>query len=650
MTIRKFSRDELESEPHSVRFKDLYPWEAIAETPFGASLAVIEPGGRTMLHGHDPAETFVICRGAGTMRIDDQLTSVGPGDVVYLKPRCIHDLTNASATEELVFVSVFWDAPAGNRVTATPKLIIPSPPTPNGPLHLGHLAGPYVLADTLRRYYRARGIDATLVCITDEHQSYVSDRALHEGRDPHELAAEYSDAIAETFEKFHARPDVVIRPTRDAAYRAAIQARFARLKLTARTAKALYCEACALWLYDSYVVGGCPKCGERTYGFACDACCSLVDPVELVDARCDRCHAVPAIRDATRLELPIAPYLERLADHHRTVQLSPKLRRLAAQWLEQPTLAAPASQISTWGIPVGLPGFEGQVISPWFEVALATSYLRATHVPDGDVVCCFGVDNAFLYLIHDPAIALALDPAAKLPIALAANEFLLLDDAKMSTSRSHALDAKAILASAPADLIRLYVAKIRPEDTPTSSNLQAATMYVNYIARSWMDWLARLGSAIAEEARSEAPAASNPSLAPWSAEQTQFVAQLRAIAARARQGYEDMSLREVALALGELVERAHAFGAAQHHLAGIKSLEAQRETGLALELSAVRTLAILAAPLMPLVAAQLWAILGYRGAIEFFDEVSPIAPGQQIVTAALTNRTLFPAWIPLSPP
>ena len=263
MTIRKFSRDELDSEPHGVRFKDVYPWEAIAETPFGASLAVIEPGGRTMLHGHDPAETFVICRGSGTMRIDDVITPVGPGDVVYLKPRCIHDLTNASATEELVFVSVFWDAPVGNRVTTTPKLIIPSPPTPNGPLHLGHLAGPYVLADALRRYYRARGIEATLVCITDEHQSYVADRALHEGREPLEVAAQFSDAIEQTFEKFHARPDVAIRPTRDAGYRTAIQERFTRLQLEARTGKALYCEACAIWLYDSYVVGGCPKCGER---------------------------------------------------------------------------------------------------------------------------------------------------------------------------------------------------------------------------------------------------------------------------------------------------------------------------------------------------------------------------------------------------
>lgn len=638
MTIRKFSRDELESEPHSVRFKDLYPWDAIAETPFGASLAVIEPGGRTMLHGHDPAETFVICRGHGTMRIDDVIAEVGPGDVVYLQPRCIHDLTNASATEELVFVSVFWDAPVGNRATAAPKLILPSPPTPNGPLHLGHLAGPYVLADTLRRYYRARGIPATLACITDEHQSYVADRAHHEHCTPQELADRFSDAIAETFEKFHARPDVAIRPTRDADYRAAIRARFDQLSLERRTGKALYCEPCELWLYDSYVVGGCPTCGERSYGFACEACCSLVDPAELRDPRCDRCQGTPTVREATRLFLPTAPFRDRLADHHRTVRLSPKLRKFAAQWLAR-DLALPATQLGTWGIPAPL---DGQIISPWFEIALATSYLQATHA--AEVVCCFGIDNAFLYLVHDPAIALALGD--KLPVALASNEFLLLDDAKMSTSRQHTLDATKIL-SAPADLIRLYVAKIRPEETPASANLQGATLFVNYIARSWMDWLARLGKAIADEADGKAPAASNPSLAPWSSEQTGFVAHLKAIAARARQGYEDMALREVASALTELVDRALAFGAAQQHLAEVDSLAQQRETGLALELSAVRTLAILASPLMPLLAAQLWALLGYRGAIELDGEVGPIPPGQPILTPAMIKRTLFPSWISL---
>ncbi|MBA2539835.1 MAG: class I tRNA ligase family protein, partial [Deltaproteobacteria bacterium] len=241
-----------------------------------------------------------------------------------------------------------------------------------------------------------------------------------------------------------------------------------------------------------------------------------------------------------------------------------------------------------------------------------------------------------------------LDAHAKLPIALAANEFLLLDDAKMSTSRSHALEAQTILANAPADLVRLYLAKIRPEDTATSSNLAGATMYLNFVARYWQDWLERLARAIAAEADSKAPAAANPSLAPWSQEQAQFVAQLKAIAGRARQGYEDMSLREVALALGELVERAMAFGAAQQPLAGLASLAGQRDTGLALELGAARTLAIIAAPLMPAFATHLWLALGYSGPIEFFDEVSPIPPGQPIITAALIQRTLFPAWIALS--
>lgn len=650
MTIRKFSRAQLDSEPHQVRFTDLYPWDQIADTPFGLSLAIIEPGGRTMLHGHDPAETFVICRGTGTMRIDDVITEVGPGDVVYLTPRCTHDLTNPSTTDELWFVSVFWDTPVGNRVTQAAKLIIPSPPTPNGPLHVGHLSGPYLLADTLRRYYRARGIAATLVCLTDEHQSYVADRALAEQRDPGELAATFSASIVDTFGKFHAAPDVTVHPTTDTAYRAAIQDRFARLlatgKLEARTLRAPYCEPCARWLWDSYIVGTCPHCKERAYGFACDACCAPIDPAELIDARCDHCQAVPVARETTKLVLPLAPYFAQLADHHRVLALPPKLRRFAARWLDRPELVAPASQLASWGIPV--PGHDGHVISPWFEVALAAGYLREVHAPDGELVCCFGIDNAFLYLVHDPAITLALDPAAKLPGALAVNEHLLLDDAKMSTSRAHTIDAQALLTKAPPDLVRLYLAKVRPEDTPTSSNLAGATMFINFIAKTWQDWLARLGAAIATEAAGQAPAAANPSLAPWSREQTVFASQLKQLAGRARQGYEDMTLREVAAAATELVERALAFGATQEHLRDVPALAGERDTGLALELGAARTLALIAHPLMPAFSTLLWKVLGFAGPIEWYDEVSPVPAGQPIITQALTQRILFPAWIELS--
>src|SRR5262245_38101369 len=120
MMLRKFSRDELESEPHGVLFKDLYPWDAIDPTPFGSSLAFVQPGGRTMLHSHDPAETFIICRGTGTISVNARSETVAPGDVIYLPPGSEHDLVNDSPTDELVFVSVFWKARAPRAVTATP--------------------------------------------------------------------------------------------------------------------------------------------------------------------------------------------------------------------------------------------------------------------------------------------------------------------------------------------------------------------------------------------------------------------------------------------------------------------------------------------------------------------------------------------------
>jgi methionyl-tRNA synthetase len=649
MMLRKFSRELLESEPHGVWFRDIYPWDAIDHTPFGSSLAIVEPGGRTMLHSHDPAETFIICRGAGTISVDQQSEPVAPGDVIYLPPGCVHDLRNESLTDELVFVSVFWKARPTSKLGAAPRLIIPSPPTPNGPLHLGHLAGPYLLADVMRRYQRARGIASQLVLLTDDHQSYVADRAAFEGAAPTDLAARYGDAIAHALAAFHAEPDVRIAPSRDAEYRAAVHARFARLlaegKLEERDGPALSCQRCALELYDAYVVGRCPHCGEPSYGALCERCNAVFDSAALVEPRCDRCGEPATVRTARRLVFPIRPYAAALAEYHRRLRLSPKLRRLAAQWLEGDHAPA-ASQTAGWGIAIAgrtaSDGRPGEVISPWFEVALAGSYLRERYAPDADVACCFGYDNAYLYLVQDPAVSLALDAGAALPVELAANEFLMLDDAKLSTSRLRALDAGTVLSRVPADLVRLYLAKVRPEDAATNASIPIAQAFLLTVTRFWQAWLSRLGAAIASEAGGRAPAVANASLAPWSHEQQEFLAQLETLLARARTGYEAGSLREASSAIHDLVERALGFGAAQSHLAGIPALAAQRATGLALELAAARTLAIIVAPVMPVFAHQLWACLGETGPITWLDEVVPAPAGQPI---QLASHRFFPAMI-----
>ena len=73
--------------------------------------------------------------------------------------------------------------------------ITATPPTPNGDLHVGHLAGPYVAADVLRRHLRGLGVPALLATGQDDHQSYVQLRGLRDGRSADSVADHYAAAI-----------------------------------------------------------------------------------------------------------------------------------------------------------------------------------------------------------------------------------------------------------------------------------------------------------------------------------------------------------------------------------------------------------------------------------------------------------------------
>jgi methionyl-tRNA synthetase len=302
--------------------------------------------------------------------------------------------------------------------------------------------------------------------------------------------------------------------------------------------------------------------------------------------------------------------------------------------------------MASWGIAVdGIDGMDGQRISPYFELALAASYMRERYSPQGRVSCCFGYDNAYLYLVQDPAVTLALGADDALPDKLAANEFLLLDGAKMSTSRQHGVEANLVLEHVPADLLRLFLAKLRPEDAPQNMTLQAMQMFVMLVSQYWQRWLTRLGTAIASETEGRAPQPANASLAPWPSEQQLFFSQLRALALRANHGYAAWSLKEASIAIHELVDRAVAFSAGQSHLAMVPALAAERATGLALELAAARTLAMIVSPIMPAFATRLWNALGYGGPIRWTDDVASVPAGQPIALAA---GALLPTMIDIS--
>jgi methionyl-tRNA synthetase len=295
--------------------------------------------------------------------------------------------------------------------------------------------------------------------------------------------------------------------------------------------------------------------------------------------------------------------------------------------------------VGSWGIQVPIEGFEGQIISPWLEVALAAGYLRSRY--EGEVVCFFGYDNAFLYLLHDPALSLALE--VPLPVALGPNEYLLLNDAKMSTSGDHALDAVAVLEKVPADLLRLYLAGCRPEETTVSASLaHLAQLMELRVIQPWQNWLEHLGRCLTAEAGSKAPQPGD-----FSAEHHEVFGSLQSLLSRAEHGYQVFSLQEVSRSIHELIERVNAFAMAQANLAQIPALQGQRATALALELAAARCLCCMTAPLMPRFAAQLWKFLGFRTTLEqegWPSAVTFVPPGQRVLaTAGLCSRKFFPA-------
>jgi methionyl-tRNA synthetase len=651
MLIRKFDRNQLESEPHNVLFKDLYPWDEIDETPFGASLAVVEPGGQTMVHSHHPCETFLICQGHGTMTCNDQSSPVSSGDVIYLPPQSVHKIQNDSPTDSLMFLSVFWDAPQDDDSEEAPsypsvagsRLIWPSPPTPNGPLHLGHLSGPYLLADVLKRHYRQLGLTANWLLVSDDHQSYVSLRAQYDETTPEQTATQFASQIVDLMRSLDAAPDVVVAPSQNPAYAQAVQEALVQLDrdgfVSRREGACWYCNDCARFLSDGFAAGTCPHCHTSCRGTLCETCCMPNLPATLQDVHCLHCEQPAQQKSVPQLVFSLQPFLQQLANYHGQLRLSPRLRALASRFLQLSPAEVLASYPAEWGIPVPLEGFAGQIISPWLELSLAGPALTAGH----EVIHCFGADNAFLYLMQDPAVSLALDPTRPLPAALHANEYLMLDDQKMSTSRGHSLDGAELLARLPADLVRLYLAGVRPEHSDTRCNLENMQQFLSLrVVGPWQSWLEALGRSLTTEAGSKAPDPGN-----WGPEQQDFYAQLASLLQRAQRAYQLGSLQEVARTLHELVDQSSAFSVSQQPLAGIPELLAERSTALALELAAARLLAQLSAPLMPKFATQLWKHLGFRQTLEqqgWPQQVEFVPGGQRILAAAgLSSRRYFPS-------
>ncbi|MFJ9698315.1 methionine--tRNA ligase [Streptomyces fradiae] len=493
--------------------------------------------------------------------------------------------------------------------------ITATPPTPNGDLHVGHLAGPYTAADVLRRFLTADGADVRLTTGLDDHQGYVAVRGIKDGgRKPEEVADHYGASVTRTWKAAAVEFDHIVRPRRDAGYMQFVQSFFSGLyeagHIVPRTRPLPYCASCERWLYEGYLVGGCPLCGASSNGNACEPCGRPNECGDLADPRCVPCGAPAELRDATRLYFPLAPFAERLAAFWAEVDMPPHLRALCERMLADGLPEIAVSHPADWGVPVPVDGYEDQRIFVWCE--MAPGYLweqdpRGGTLPETGPVQFFGFDNGYFHAVLFPALFLAHDEATPLPRAFVVNEFYQLDGLKFSTSRRHAVWAHEALAACGADVLRHHVLADRPNGRETSFNLEALERTRHHLATLWDGWLGRLLTAVERDCGGRVPEEA-PAGRAWEL----LRGRLHRIADELREAYGVTGFdprRAVAL-LDEAVACAADFGHVHAHERARPDGAAAHRRALAAQLAVAAALSAWAAPALPVGSARLAALLG----------------------------------------
>jgi len=395
-----------------------------------------------------------------------------------------------------------------NRYTITAAL-----PYANGPLHIGHMAGVYVPSDIFARYLRRKGKDVAFIGGSDEHGIPITIRAKNEGVTPQDIVDRYHENIKTTLENFGVTFDVYSRTTSD-KHKEVAQDFFKTLydngKFTEEVTEQYYDEEAKEFLADRYIRGECPKCqNPDAYGDQCEKCGSTLSPEELINPRSALSGNTPIKKETKNWYLPLDQYQdflkEWILDGHKE-DWKANVYGQVKSWLDDGLKPRAMTRDLNWGIPAPVEGAEGKVMYVWFDAPIG--YISFTQEwadkngkdwkdywqnEDTKLVHFIGKDNIVFHCIIFPTMMKAHGDYI-MPDNVPANEFLNLEDDKISTSRNWAVWAHEYLQDFPgqADTLRYVLTANMPEnkdnnftwkDFQTKNNSELVGILGNFINR-----------------------------------------------------------------------------------------------------------------------------------------------------------------------
>ncbi len=508
-----------------------------------------------------------------------------------------------------------------DRYTITSAL-----PYANGPLHIGHLAGVYVPADIYARYLRMKGKDVIFIGGSDEHGVPITIKARQEGVDPQKIVDRYHEQIKKSFEEFGISFDVYSRTSAPIHHKTAAEF-FKKLykdgKFIEKTNMQYFDEETQHFLADRYITGICPHCGyDKAYGDQCENCGTSLSPLDLKNPKSALSGNVPVLKETKHWYLPLDQYedwlKEWILEGHKN-DWKVNVYGQVKSWIDQGLQPRAVTRDLDWGVHVPAEGAEGKVLYVWFDAPIG--YISATKewsektgkdwVPywkdeKSKLVHFIGKDNIVFHCIIFP-IMLHAEGSYIVPENVPANEFLNLENDKISTSRNWAVWLHEYLEEFPGkqDVLRYVLTANAPEtkdndftwkDFQARNNNELLAIFGNFVNRTLVLTQKYFDSKV-------------PAQGVLDEETQKVVAAIAAYPNKISSSIDRYRFRE---ALGELMNLArlgNKYLTDQEPWKLIKTDEEKVKTILNISLQIAANLAILSEPFLPFSAKKLRGML-----------------------------------------
>jgi len=511
-------------------------------------------------------------------------------------------------------------------------LITSALPYANGPLHFGHIAGAYLPGDCFARFQRLKGSDVLFICGSDEYGVAITMSSDLAGRTPKQQVDIFHEINKNFFKQLNFSFDNYSRTTWS-GHIPTVQDFFLDLKdngyIEEKTENHLFSVKENKFLADRYVIGTCPKCGfDKARGDECPKCAASYEATDLKNPKSKLTGSDLILKPSNHWYLRFDKFKEKLSDWIDKKNWKKNVINLAKEYIKDLKPRA-ITRDSDWGVPLPLKGCEGKVLYVWFDAPIG--YISSTKEwaekrgtpnawkdywldPTTKLIHFIGKDNIPFHTVFFPAMIMGQNVPYILPYDVPANEFFLLEGRQFSKSDGWYIDLEDFFKRYSTDQIRYYLGSNAPETADSEFT------WKDFQARCNAELLGKLGNFIN---RTLVFTKNNlegkiPEIKSYDGDDKNFLSQMKEAIQKADDAYSNFQVRKASQILMELAQAANVYFDIKKPWVLVKDPSRKEElhTVLGCCLECIKHLVLIAYPIIPSTAEEIWHLLGYNSKLE----------------------------------